>query len=228
MKKIKNAFTLAEVLITLGVIGVVAAITMPTLIQKHQEQVTVNKVKKFYSVMSQAYISVSNEYGYPLEWGNTTSHREASTRLAERFKPYLRILKDCGYEEGCFVNAKYKHADGSESINFLADNKYRYMMILNDGSAIAIMGTNTNRTLGIYYDINGTKGPNQFGRDLFQITDDGDKKLYIRQIEETDNFFDDCLTYGYTCAWWILTNGNMDYLHCPEYLKENPEKTKCK
>lgn len=50
----KKAFTLAEVLITLGIIGVVAAITMPVLINKYQEIVTVTKVKKFYSLMSQA------------------------------------------------------------------------------------------------------------------------------------------------------------------------------
>ena len=44
----KRAFTLAEVLITLGIIGVVAAMTLPTLLNKYQEVVTVNKVKKFY------------------------------------------------------------------------------------------------------------------------------------------------------------------------------------
>ena len=42
----KNAFTLAEVLITLGIIGVVAAMTLPTLIQNHQKQVYVNGLKK--------------------------------------------------------------------------------------------------------------------------------------------------------------------------------------
>ena len=46
------AFTLAEVLITLGIIGVVAALTMPTLIAKHQKQVFVNRVKQTYSIVS--------------------------------------------------------------------------------------------------------------------------------------------------------------------------------
>ena len=41
----KKAFTLAEVLITLGVIGVVSAITMPTLIQNQQEKVLINQLK---------------------------------------------------------------------------------------------------------------------------------------------------------------------------------------
>lgn len=49
-----NAFTLAEVLITLGIIGVVAAMTLPTVINNYKKQVAVNKLKKFYSVMTQA------------------------------------------------------------------------------------------------------------------------------------------------------------------------------
>ena len=51
----KKAFTLAEVLITLGVIGVVAAMTLPSLIQKHNEKVIVTQLKKVYSTFSQAY-----------------------------------------------------------------------------------------------------------------------------------------------------------------------------
>lgn len=55
------AFTLAEVLITLGIIGVVAAMTIPVLVQKYKEQATVTRVKKFYSVFSQAYTMAINE-----------------------------------------------------------------------------------------------------------------------------------------------------------------------
>ena len=50
----KKGFTLAEVLITLGVIGVVAAMTIPTLIANHKKKVVVTKMEKFYSSMNQA------------------------------------------------------------------------------------------------------------------------------------------------------------------------------
>ena len=49
--KQKVAFTLAEVLITLGVIGVVAAITMPTLISNYQKHVTINRLKQTYTIL---------------------------------------------------------------------------------------------------------------------------------------------------------------------------------
>lgn len=51
----EEAFTLAEVLITLGVIGVVAAMTMPSLVANYQKKVWVNQLKKTVSVMNQAF-----------------------------------------------------------------------------------------------------------------------------------------------------------------------------
>lgn len=68
----KKAFTLAEVLITLGIIGVVAALTLPTLIEEHQKKVTVTRLKAFNSIMSQAFQAAKLEYGDWENWdGNT-------------------------------------------------------------------------------------------------------------------------------------------------------------
>lgn len=53
-KESKIAFTLAEVLITLGIIGVVAAMTIPSLIQSYKEKATVTAVKQSYSIFAQA------------------------------------------------------------------------------------------------------------------------------------------------------------------------------
>ena len=50
----RNAFTLAEVLITLGIIGVVAAITLPALTAKYKKQITATRLKSAYSILSQA------------------------------------------------------------------------------------------------------------------------------------------------------------------------------
>lgn len=55
MKKFENAFTLSEVLITLGIIGVVAAITMPSIINKTQSMILKNQFRKSYSVLLQAW-----------------------------------------------------------------------------------------------------------------------------------------------------------------------------
>ena len=64
----KVAFTLAEVLITLGIIGVVAAMTMPTLMANHRKKVVETKLEKVYSVMNQAINMTNAEYGDPANW----------------------------------------------------------------------------------------------------------------------------------------------------------------
>ena len=103
-EKRKAAFTLAEVFITLGVIGVVAALTIPTLIAKHQKQVFVNRVKQTYSIVSNAMISAVAEYGAPNTWdafsifdtsdpNYNQNHQEHMKNVATKyFKPYLKVI----------------------------------------------------------------------------------------------------------------------------------------
>ena len=91
------AFTLAEVLITLGIIGIVAAMTLPTLIINHRKQVTVNKVKKFYTVMSQATNSAIAEYGSMEDWQGFTTTRngeEMQNWFDTYLKPYLKVIDE--------------------------------------------------------------------------------------------------------------------------------------
>src|SRR5574344_2725153 len=86
----KNAFTLAEVLITLGIIGVVAALTIPTLMQKTQDREAVSKLKKVYSTISNAYNLAVNDEGAPADnWVNTV------TQMGDTFMKYLSVTKDC-------------------------------------------------------------------------------------------------------------------------------------
>ena len=60
---LKKAFTLAEVLVTLGIIGVVAAMTMPTLINNTGNEKYVAKLKKVQSLLGQATINAVEEHG---------------------------------------------------------------------------------------------------------------------------------------------------------------------
>ena len=64
----KKAFTLAEVLITLGIIGIVAAMTLPTLIQKNNNKVVETRLKKFYSIVNQAIRMAEVDYGNKKYW----------------------------------------------------------------------------------------------------------------------------------------------------------------
>ena len=97
MKKHHTAFTLAEVLITLAIIGIVAALTIPSLITKYKKTVTVNKLKKFYSVMSNATNLAIAEYGPMENWDGFSSARnpeEVKNWFHKYLKPYVKIIDE--------------------------------------------------------------------------------------------------------------------------------------
>ena len=66
--KFLNAFTLAEVLITLGIIGIISAMTIPMLIQKYSQYVVEIKLKRFYTTMAQAITMAETDYGAKEHW----------------------------------------------------------------------------------------------------------------------------------------------------------------
>lgn len=90
----KNAFTLAEVLITLGIIGVVAALTIPSLVVKHRKQVVVEKLKKASSALMQAYNMSKLDYGDTKREGFTPLNGDAALEMFNKYYvPYMRFTK---------------------------------------------------------------------------------------------------------------------------------------
>ncbi len=122
-RKKKAAFTLAEVLITLGIIGIVAAMTMPALIQKNNNKVVEARLKKFYSVMNQAIMMAEVDYGDKKFWyedvagaefdkdGNPVpGSSEAEKWFNKYLAPYLKIAKSETLSDGSYM---IYFADGS-------------------------------------------------------------------------------------------------------------------
>lgn len=220
-----KAFTLAEVLITLLVIGVVASIVVPVIIQDSQKAETVTQVKKYQSILSQATLSVKTEYGSimnsPL---NTNGDHSAGWNA---FKNYLNLAKDCGtaINQGCWANTMYKYLDGSDSAN-LDNYSTTGRGIFADGSSIdyeAKTNCSTNRSTShsgplhdsncalIFIDINGQKSPNKYGRDVFlwYIMNDGT----VHPVGSLDDTSSNCsITGGGTgCAAKVIKEGAINY-----------------
>ena len=107
------AFTLAEVLITLGVIGVVAAMTLSNLIKNYEKYRTVSQLKKAYVTLQQAVMFAQNEYGNIDNWDyDLTPQKYMNTYIA----PFIKNIKSS--------NNKYYLPDGT-SIDIKYNGSYK-------------------------------------------------------------------------------------------------------
>ena len=179
------AFTLAEVLITLGIIGIVAAMTLPTIISKTQKKDRAVKLKKVYSVLSQAIQQTLVEDGTTENWKLVDHDFQATESTVKKIIPYLKVAQNCKNQRGCWAFPYYYQNGNSTNIN--TPNQYSYYITLADGTNIFfdIVGT-TNAQLFIYTDINGNKKPNTFGDDIFAF------KIKNNKIEPYSTNLDAC------------------------------------
>lgn len=163
------AFTIAEVLITLGIIGIVAAMTLPTLTCHYQNKIIESQLKKAYSTIQQALTLMYIDEGEDLLHQNFT----AST-FAEKFKKYLAINQYSKRSEitGTNTDDYYKskvyrnYNNTNDADASLFDDG---QMIINDGMAIFIQNSqNSEYGILITIDVNSIKKrPNKWGHDLF-------------------------------------------------------------
>ncbi len=171
----KYAFTLAEVLITLGIIGVVAAMTLPTLINSTRHKELYVGLQKAYSILQQAVQRMNYEEGLDVTWENYPANK-----FAPVFKKYIQQYGDCG-QSGCITadltsdDDKYsrvsKYKTYNKSQNVTLDWFNEGQAILTDGMFIMINNSSTSQHgIVISVDVNGYgKGPNAWGHDLFSF-----------------------------------------------------------
>lgn len=226
----KMAFTLAEVLIVLMAIGIIAEITIPTLVKNIQTAETVGMLKKEYSVLSQAYTMAVQENGTPESWDISDSASDTGAlNLSKIFVPYLKIIKDCGLSEGCWAPNTYTLSSSGRAKLLLADGTSLGFYSYGTGCTASQSATSIQlQTIcGIaYVDLNGAKAPNLAGKDVFvfNITRSG---VIPRGVPDDSvySFGSQCLTtLGTGCTAWVIYNENMDYLKCSN-LAWNGNKT---
>lgn len=197
----QNAFTLAEVLITLGIIGIIAAMTLPTVINRANEYILKQQFKKVYNILQNAQMRIyaDNESYYNCYYiKDTTSTKsndcQAMGKHLKKLLNPISICEDNAYSKGCIP--KYKGVDTVELENNPdadTENTIRNCLgfteesilnqdetwVLKDGTIIGWYKYRYNSKYGplIYVDINGNKRPNKWGYDIFPMIWRGDEKL---------------------------------------------------
>ena len=177
----RNAFTLAEVLVTLGIIGVVSALTVPTLVGNYQKKTYITKLHKVYNGIQQAAVRYKNDKNaVNLREARLTSQAEIKNFLHNNFK----VVADCGsvVKDPCFSATYYDLNGGLHNTN---DSwGAASSVLLADGTGIILdypaYYTQTVDGVTSYHghmiiDVNGPQGPNIGGRDIFlaEFYDDG-------------------------------------------------------
>jgi len=222
-----NAFTLAEVLLTLAIIGVVAALTIPAVVTKVAKDQYVTGLKKAYNTLKAVEREARQEYGDMENWIWSVGGRgsDPTADFEKYFLPHFDVLKNCGAttEEGCFAEG-ITRLDGS-TYGDLSDPSF-YKIVTSDGMSWAyekLSSTTPLYTRGWFYiDVNGLKGPNILGRDIF-LFDVFPSNLGIKPVGSYDSngitptttstVDSGCNTSfgGMFCAVKVLSEGAMNY-----------------
>jgi len=233
MKINKVAFTLAEILITLGIIGVVAAMTIPALMNQANDVELKNKFKKEYSVFSQAILQIQTDNGGDLTNALTNmSSAEGAPADSQKWRDLLATkvttIKNCDpgvgaslTYGGCFGSSYKYFASASDpfAIQAWIDTSVRYSGVMSDGASYSVYqsangntcSTNfsgkTNACSALTIDVNGVKGPNKFGKDMYGVEITNTGLITITQ------YGDDCgggsgNGFGIYCAAKVLLGVN--------------------
>ena len=231
------AFTLAETLIVMGIIGVVAALTIPSLTNSTNNKDIVAKVRKAHTNLEDAFGRMVGTYGEIDEWGGTLD----SNTLGKRMIGSMKLTKNCGIAEDdanktCFGAGTQLFKNGEAvGVEKAEASKDLYKVIKADGVSLGISVSNAScgenagdkvtqdlkEICGFaLIDVDGpNKGKNRQGQDLFQfyITKKG---VYPVGSADDDRFHFEkyCTHTGHdttaqspACTAWVVVNANLDY-----------------
>jgi len=221
-----KGFTLAEVLIALAIIGVVAALTIPGLLLSIQKQQYVSSFKKTYSILSQGALLLADENG-----GSLAGKYSSDLAFVNALGKYISFIKVCnaGASPGaCWHNGvttwhtlhgdngwgdptTYTRAIGVDGVLYRAGLTF---LNCNDSTYVQ---NGVNLSCGnILVDVNGFKGPNIMGRDLFMFHLTKNGKVVPSGAEGIvyQNLCDPSVynaMQGLTCSSKVMETGDINY-----------------
>lgn len=161
-------------MVTLGIVGVVAALTLPALIANYHEKVTVTKLKKMYQAVMEAELTSSIENGPPVDWTEIDSNSISLRKYFEKYYlPYIKVpykitkLKNVSTTPGVYLesrNSFLKNLNGEKISGNVTDDS---IVNFADGSCFFFAENSQYKIL--VYDVNCEKAPNVYGKDVWNM-----------------------------------------------------------
>lgn len=200
-KRVLQGFTLTEIMISLTVIGIIAAITVPGTISKYQRDTQLTALKKVYADMGQALTMLQGEYVKrnlrvhdtylyqgTFDMYDSTLLKTPEATAGRFLKENFKYTKDCGTStSNCFAST-YRSIEGNNTQDLNIGNSYSLM--LSNGASIAMVPAYSSKVYmvpvpgepappsvskyptAVYVDVNGPDKPNIGGRDMFTFAID--------------------------------------------------------
>ena len=172
----KFGFTLAEVLITLVIIGVIAAMTIPTMINNLQRNELRSQFKKAVSVTTQAVQKMKANYGDVL-YTQGTQELETYYDFVNKFKSNFSVA--C--EENCVDLDKYKSLNKTSAVSEIY-NYFKNCFTAQDGMIFCFNRGGATHDMYVFVDVNGLKKPNTFGYDTFGFDINLDNQILVPSV----------------------------------------------
>ena len=208
----KMGFTLAEVLITLGIIGVVAALVMPGLIANYQKKVLTTQITRASNIIQNAArLYMAKEEMSDLYNGNGDNPDEMNPYINDFMKASFNVARDCTSSlSGCFADSyininKDPLDDGRsnwQNCYALVSGESVCIFYFSDSawggpSMMGIVQYSLVSPATVVVDTNGKKGPNTLGRDLFVMELDANGTL--QTLAQQDVLMPGACMYGGAC-----------------------------
>ncbi len=231
MQKI-HGFTLAEVLITLGVIAVVAAMTLPSVFNNIRNRQLKAAFNVAYSTFSQAVLNMRQQDGDGLisrytAYNATDKVYTYAEEFYENFYKYskLKVIGNCKHNKQIMNYNNTAEAYTSLS-GTIGSGKEGFSDALSNGMCSSILIN--SGTINIAVDINGKKRPNRLGHDIFYFYIDRNDRLQPQKMTKlyTEEELEDMqykIVAGNPCSIHSKQKGNG--VGCAYYaiIDENPD-----
>ncbi len=243
-----TAFTLAEVLLVVAIIGAVSVLTVNNAVKSTNSVEKITQLKKTYDILQGAFMASIGEAGDPYKWGAYGSGDESDTInnsiIQTILEPHLKLQKTCRTSSGCWKSTVI--ANISNDPSEIDSSSYWYKGILANGASFAMKFTMLDNNVIyddsmqllsgeypdedqevaiIYVDVDGPdKGPSKAGDDVFTFALFSEHGLYplgYKTEMKSNNggsISFTCPSIGEYCTAWALYKGNEDYFKCPDVL----------